>query len=325
MKVLMLRAQITNDNERFMCHDKLQDEDDWYVLLINELLAQGYVDEAQVWYYGKERNPTRYDSGLLLKYENFRGNYEPDVIFCRGGFPEYAPVNNRFKNATKVYYGAGARFLPKDGINYDVILTDSHGRKDKIKSVFPKSKVDIFHKGCASHLFPYKRVEKKEYEIGNVTSIPSNKGQHTVGKTCHGMRFLNIGQFHGGLVDKYRKWGVKASWTNRLHRKDVGFYLRKCKFIFVGDHWRAGCPRVIPECMSVGVPIILLDDIPVTKRYKPDFFAVRATKENLREMIEWGLTSTLNTPENSLKIHEYYEENFSLKICAKKFMNQISS
>lgn len=324
MKILMLRAEITKDNEKYMCHKKVEDEDCWYVLLINQLLLDKHVDEAQVWYFGKERKQTIYETGLVLRYENLRGkDFEPDVIFCRGGFSEYSEVIKRFPKAIKIYYGAGARFLPQDGNDYDIILTDSKDRVKKIKDKYRSSKVEILHKGCSDQLFPYKRTENKEYHLGNVTSIPTNKGQKTIGIASSGLKFLNIGQYHPDIMNRYRKWGVKASWTGRLHRNEVANYLRKCKYIFVGDHWRAGCPRVIPECMSVGVPIIILNDIPVTDRYIPDFFAVKATKNNLREKIEWSLTSTLHDPDNNLKIHNYYEENFSLKICAEKFMSYL--
>lgn len=320
MKLLMLRAQITNDNEQYMCHKKVEEEDDWYVLLINQLLLDGHIDEAEIWYYGLERKPITYSSGLRLKYDSFKGDFEPDIIFARGGFEEYVPVLDRFRNAIRVYYGAGARFLPRDGLIYDHVLVDSEKRMDDVKFHFPDSKVHLFKKGCADHLFKYKQTDKK-YDIGNVTSIATNKGQDTIGKALEGTGFklINIGQYTGNTVKKYRQWGLNATFTGRLHRKEVAQYMRQCKYIFVGDHWRAGCPRVIPECMSLGIFVVMLDDIPITEYYSQNLFTIITNKNKLKKT----LINLERFSYNSRKIHDYYTDNFDLSQCAMHIAGQI--
>ena len=127
MKVLFLRGQVPQDRDpRQIMFDNLDDCDDMWTQLAYRISKDGY---GEIWYWGGKRK-VEYKSNFVEKWiPSFKSrdhDINPDVIFCRGGFPEYDRILKRNPDAFKIYYGAGRRFLPHpDFLDYDLILQDS--------------------------------------------------------------------------------------------------------------------------------------------------------------------------------------------------------
>jgi len=318
----MLRAEISDLNFKYMIKDKIEDVDDFYVLLINELLEKEFIDSAEIWYWGKPSFNFTYESGLRMRcFESFNSidnSIDFDIIFARGGFLEYVPVLKLFKNAKRIYYGAGARFSPPDGLDYDLILTDTIERLSINESKFPNSKHRLFLKGYKPpKLFD---VVVKYFDICNVTSIPINKGQEVLAKAIDKteLNFLNIGDYNMDMAVLYDP--MNSIFTGSIERNVVFQHIQNCRLGFVGAHAKSGNPRVIVEYMAAGIPIVMLDDINVDVKYIPNFFCTVTNHKNLRDTIFNALKKKWDTGT----IVKHFEDNFTIEKCAEDFVRHIS-
>lgn len=173
---------------------------------------------------------------------------KPDIIVARGGFKEYVPLLKKYPEAIKVYYGANHGCIPKDGIKYSVILCDSPEQALKCKERGLNGK--LFFKPAAPHFFP--RTVDKKYDVGYSAIWPKDKRKNVswVHKTAP--KELKILQM-GHNCKSPSNFSVKYISSDRMPRA-----ISKCKVIIAPYTSEDSCPRIIPEALACGVPVIAL-------------------------------------------------------------------
>jgi len=166
VKLLFLRGQVPTDRpkEQIM-FDSLDECDDVWTQLARRLSMDDY---GEVWYWGGKRK-VKYRENFIEKwvpsYKNHKAKFKPDVIFARGGFPQYDVVLNRHPQAYRIYYGAGRRFIPQSPFKkYDLILVDMPKQLKKARKAFPKIRSELFIKPAADNVFKPQSHDKKTFQ-----------------------------------------------------------------------------------------------------------------------------------------------------------------
>lgn len=341
MKYLMLRGQVPQDRDpQEIVFDYISEVDDVWTLLFYRLLdlktercSNGlkFVDQGELWYWGGTRTKLfapNFVERWIPSFDTYKSRFVPDVIFCRGGFPQYHSVLQRFPNAIKIYYGAGRRFLPQSGFDdYDIILQDSVEQVKMCMSKFPKSLTTLFIKPAPDNIF-YPIESNKEYDV----CFPANgrqafKGHSFVYSTVpEDLKVLNLGNNpnrfkHPSNVTAYR-----------VLRPKMAENIAKCRVgIVTVESNIDSCPRVIPEMLACDIPIVVLDHVRFwAGKYIKSVFDSSSqcatgevtNKENFWEVVRYILDNkSLYNPR------EYYNSNLCLKVAAqfiKEKINEIS-
>lgn len=322
MKLLFLRGQIPTDRDYHeIIFDTLQECDDMWTLLSYSLLDD--ADYGEIWYWGKEREK-RWKPNFIERwyptFDKIKTNFNPDIIFCRGGFQPYHQILERYPNSYKIYYGSGQRFLPpKEFTNYNLILQDSTKQLETCKQSFPKIRSELFIKPAADNLFSIIPNIKKEYDI----CFPANgsqeriKGHNFVFSTFpKDLKILNLGN-----EPKINKIPDEID-RKRVLRSSIGKEYQKCKVGIVCCGGEVdSCPRVIPEMLSCNLPLIVLDETRFWKeKYINNQTGIISNKDNFWNNVKYVLNNL-----DQFKPREYYENNLSLNHAAKYIKNLINA
>lgn len=320
MNLLMLRGQVPQDrNPQEIVFDKIEDCDDVWSNLFYSMLSNN--DKGELWYWNGTRTKRfahNFIERWLPTFQKHIIDFVPDVIFCRGGFQEYHDVLKRFPKAIKIYYGAGRRFLPQPGFyNYDIILQDSLEQVKICKEKFSEALITLFIKPASDNIM-YPINAEKEYNV----CFPANGGQTFKGhkfiyKTIpKDIKLLNL----GNNPHKYKYPNNVTSY--RVLRTEIAQHYAKCKVGIVAVNSNIdSCPRVIPELLASGLPIVVLD----TVRFWKDKYIVSgvtgelATKDNFWQVVRYVLRNL-----NKYDSRKYYKENLSLSIAAKFLKGKIN-
>ncbi len=327
MNFLMLRGQVPQDrNPQEIVFDRIEDCDDVWTQLFFSLLNSD--DHGELWYWNGNRTKRfthNFVERWLPTFQKHIIDFVPDVIFCRGGFQEYHDVLKRFPKAIKVYYGAGRRFLPQPGFHdYDIILQDSPEQVEICKAEFPKALTTLFIKPAPDNIM-YPVEADKEYDV----CFPANAGQTFKGhkfiyKTVpKDIKLLNLG-------NNPRRYDHPNNVTSyRVLRPEIAKHYAKCKMGIVAVSSKIdSCPRVIPEMLACGLPIVVLDGVRFWKdRYIESVASSRspwATGELVNKENFWNFVKFVL---DNLKLYDprkYYEHNLSLPVAAKFLKERIN-
>jgi hypothetical protein len=255
----MLRGQVPTDrNSDEIVFDKLEEVDDMWTMLFYNMLRK--EDVGELWYWGGKREKkftTNFTERWVSNFKKYKTDFKPDIIFCRGGFPEYHTILKRYPDAIKIYYGAGRRFLPQKGFhNYDIILQDSKEQEEICRSKFPNAVTSLFKKPAADNIFYSHKVEKKFDVCFPANGTQRFKGHDFVYPTApKDLKILNLG--NNSTVRK-----PKNIKSYRVLRTDMAKNISMCKVGIVATRGNIdSCPRVIPEMLACNLPIIVLDRV----------------------------------------------------------------
>jgi len=326
MKFLMLRGQVPQDRDpQEIVFDKIEEVDDVWSQLFFTML--GDDDYGEVWYWGGKREKKfafNFIERWVSSFETYETKFIPHVIFCRGGFKEYHPVLKRFPKAIKIYYGAGSRFLPQPGFyDYDIILQDSPEQLKICQQEFPDILATLFIKPAADNIFYPMPEIKKEYDV----CFPANgaqpfKGHKFVYSTVpKDIKLLNLG-------NNPRNYRYPENITSyRVLRAQMAENIAKCKVGIVAVESRVdSCPRVIPEMLACGIPIVVLEDVRFWKgKYiisAVDPRTIEATGELAIRENFWATVRTV-LKHDYYNPRKYYEENLSLNHAAEFLRKKI--
>jgi len=330
MKFLMLRGQVPQDrNPQEIVFDYLADCDDMWIQLFYQMVAPEteHDNYGELWYWGGNRKKQfayNFVERWLPTFQKHIVNYVPDVIFCRGGFPEYHAVLQRFPDAVKIYYGAGRRFLPQPGFSdYDIVLQDSPEQVMICQKKFPNVMTTLFIKPAADNII-YPIETEKEYDV----CFPANgaqafKGHKFVYKTVpKDIKLLNLGSNPRGY--KY----PKNVTSYRVLRTEIAKHYAKCKMGIVAVSSEIdSCPRVIPEMLACGLPIVVLDGVRFwTEKYIESVVSSRSefsTGEVVNKQDFWTYVRFVLNNLNLYKPRKYYEKNLSLTVAAEFLRGKI--
>lgn len=296
----------------------------------DSIVWNGYYQKPQQSIYNIEYKNNKGSKPAIHSFGDITSNRaigmvgQYDLIFARGGFSYYLPILHDNPDAFKIYYGAGRKYVPDSEINYNLILCDSEKQKKEILNKYPRANVHLLIKPAAWH---FKPVEcKKEYDVCFIanTSQGHFKGIQWVYDTVpKDLKVLHLGNFTG----KYKA----PSNVTRKHvaRIDMPSEISKCK-VGIVPYWNQidSCPRVIPEMLACGLPLVVADELNfwvekymrscTTSPCKGNGF-VTETKERLWP---WVFSCFRMCRDGYLKtwsdtIADYYQNNLSIPVAAR--------
>lgn len=301
--------------------DNLSDCDCMWTQLARSITGDGY---GEVWYWNGKRHvcyDKHFHERWLPSFKKTNPSFEPDVIFARGGFPEYDPILRQNTKAFKIYYGAGKRFMPQTKFtDFNLILFDTSKQQQAAKRAFPKSRVEMFIKPAADNVFKPISIEK-QYDIIFVGNEPK-KG----GFKGHDFAFSNIPHHYKvlcvGMVSKQlRKKFPHIEFTGWIPRKEIPLKYAISKIAVVAADGRDSCPRVIPESLACNCPLLVLDGVDFWhEKYITPQTGRLTTRKSFTEDVIQMLDDYFNT--NWLPA-EYYQQNLSLRCAANHIQSFI--
>jgi hypothetical protein len=320
VKFLFLRGQVPQDRDpKEIVFNTIKAVDDVWTQLIYAMTKP--EDETELWYWNGDRThkfSENFTERWIPDFRNYVGDFVPDVIICRGGFSQYHRVLKRFPHATKVYYGAGRRFLPQPGFeDYDLILQDSREQEMICKEAYPKATTTTFIKPAPDNMFYPIPGTKKEFDV----VFPANgrqeafKGHEFVYRTRpKNLSILNLG-------NKGRLPAPKNITRRRVLRSGMARELQRAKVGIVACKGSIdSCPRVIPEMLACGIPIVCLDETRFWKeKYINDKTGIISSKKDFWKNVNYVLENL-----NKFDPSGYYTNELSLKVAAQFLRDRIS-
>jgi len=310
MNLIFLRGKEPTDRDfHETLFTKLELCDDMWTHFAYNLLRKG--DNGEVVYWGANRTQ-KYKSNFrevrVNKLEDYKPKFEPDVIFARGGFPEYHTILKRYPNAFKIYYGAGKRFMPnKYFTNYNLVLVDSWEQQLEVQKIYPSLNCSSFIKPAADNImYPMECV--KEYDVcfpanGSQENIKGHKFVYTTAP-CD-LSILNLGN-RGTIAPPVHVV------SQRVPRPSIRRYYAKCKVGIVCVNKDVdSCPRVIPEMLACGLPIVVLKGTQFWQnRYMSSSTGIVASKDKF-----WDAVRFVRNNYHTFNSRKHYEDHLSMK-CA---------
>ena len=330
MNIIYLRGSIPDNYDRMAkyYYDSIGDcEDMWtqlFCLLTKQLGGQG-----EMLYQYNQKRRTHEAKGYFTEQwvPNFRDYdppFKPDLIVCRGGFDYYDDFVCRFPKARKVYYGAGARFYPQSAFrDYHLFLVDSHKQLAKVRAKASKAKVDLLLKPAATLFAPVNVA--KDYDVAFVANASEAliKRHELFLRSFQGTgyRILNIGTVDQKWVELARELMVDVTWSGWHLRKELPGLLSRCNIgvCCCGD--RDSCPRVIPEYLACGLPIIVTDNV----HFWHDKYVTQETGFVVQDDQLVEGVHTIIAERAAYDPAGYYERNLSMPVAAKRLKKQIQS
>jgi hypothetical protein len=208
-----------------------------------------------VWYWGRRREH-QYGPGLIERWiPDFKKSelpdYRPDVIFCRGGFPQYKHVLKRYPRTTTIYYGAGARFMP-DG-KYDLVLVDDPQQQQLVLDEYPYARVHLWEKPAAPH-FAHRDVNRV-YDLCYIAN-----GQQA--------KIKNIRWLYETLPSHYKllHLGYPSKYVppenvvqERVDRMQMPSRVSLCRVGIVPYTTYDSAPRALIEMAACGLPVVAFE------------------------------------------------------------------
>jgi len=300
---LFLRGEYDKNNA-----ENLKNDTDMWCQLFDELAD--IKDKCFVWFKSKRSEIKWYgriaenekpkdciiiDDGKLIPTSRI----EFDYIFARGGFDYYDPIVKKCPNAYKIYYGAGSRVFPKKH-HYDLILVDTQEQKEKGEKKFLKSKVALWIKPAARH---FKPVEcKKKYDVCFVADCHSKYQEDFKRvKWVYDTVPKNLKVLHLGQSSIKPPKNVTVKKVPRLKMPEM---ISQCNVGIVPYKSKDSAPRVIPEMMACGLPVVCLDSVNI------NIYCYRGFITEKKHF--WDCIERTNDPLWQKLVVEYYNTNMSL-------------
>lgn len=286
--------------------DNIDDCDDMWTQLFRHMTQD--EDYGEIWYWSGNREKAYKDNFVERWMGSFKHNrqYNPDVIFARGGFPEYDVVLKRYPNAFKIYYGAGKRFYPQSKFkNYDLILCDTPKQLQYVQNHFPNSKAMLWAKPAAENIFKPINNEKK-YDV----AIVGNWSRRDLKDLSFAFSAISKDKnaVHIGIGNKSLRGHKNIHSTGWIARKNIADIYSTCKMAIVTCKTIDSCPRVIPEALACDIPLLVLDRVNFWQdKYITEKTGKLCGKEQFKSEINNVLTNL-----DSFSPYEYYKDNLSM-------------
>jgi len=325
-RALLLRQEVPIDKER-ITFNSMHEIDDMWIWFFYYIHNRLNFEHSEIWMWNGEYRVTEYRNDFVEKwYKEFpTKNLDFDFVFSRGGFSQYISVMQACSNAFKVYYGAvfKKRFNPEangDTTKYDLILADSQKQYDEL--VNSGYNVHKFLKPACENVFlPLKR--EKKYDVVFIANARQKKfkGHEWFFNKMKdtGFKILWIGNVDGDLISLTRKLGLDIRYTGWIPRKDISDLACHAK---VGVCCSEGdsCPRIIPEMLCMGIPIIIreTEHLHIWNDYLRDDFCCLVNDDCFADMLDWYIKYY-----ESFEPREFYLKNFSLEISSNRLVEDI--
>ncbi len=312
MKLLFLRGRVPVDRDpRQIMFSNLTKCDDTWTQLASHLSQDGY---GEVWYWGGKRK-VQYRDNFIEKwvpdYQSHKTEFVPDVVFARGGFPQYDAVLQKYKRAFKIYYGAGKRFIPKGKFrNYNLILVDTPQQLKRARSAFSTVRCELFIKSAADNVFCPQQGDKKYDVIFSSNEHKSGiKGHNFILPAFPSdLKMVQVGICSSKLRQQYKH----IYFTEWIPRYKIPKLYAQAKVAIVCCTNVDSCPRVIPEALACNCPLLVLDTVNLwrEKYITPATGRVASAADFINE-----LRVMVKDYEN-FSPYNYYRRHLSLRVAS---------
>ena len=262
MKLLMCRGAVPSDRsyKEIMYNDIESETDLW------THIAHNLGDEVEILYYGKPERKVRYNDKTTIVWTNnlrrYNCSFHPSHIWNRGGFEFFKPVLKRYKDAYLIYYGSGARYRPKDGIAYNLVLVDS---ERQLAKAGPNARLWI--KPAIDTHFKYMPEVRKRYDVCYVGDCrfpfrAKIKGQKLAYQCPPDLKMLHLGWSGKAKVPKNIK-------VKRVIKEEMPRFYNQCKVLVAPYSSYDSAPRCIPEAIACNLMVICLDGVNIWEAKYP--------------------------------------------------------
>ena len=188
----------------------------------------------------------------------------PDVIFGRGGYPEYIPLLQAWPSAVRIYYGAGQRWMPGaacDGARYDLILVDTPLQRDQVRERYPEARVEVFHKPAAacfeSAAHPAPARTHDVVFICN-RAVEAKGCKWLAERLPAGTSVIRIGPPDPWFAEAARSGRLEVRFTGPLTRRDIPAAARRARVgVVCDDGLHDSGPRVLAELLAMDLPVLI--------------------------------------------------------------------
>ncbi len=256
MKLAFYRGAIPTDrNPKEIMFKSLDADTDMWTHLASAL-GDEYCD---IIYTGGKREVKYSKTCRVLWIKNI-DSYKPladiDVVFCRGGFPEGDRLVRMFPKAVRVYTGCGKRYYPQGKEKYGIVLVDSHRQFEKVMA---RGMNAVLWRKPAAPCFKPISVPK-EFDVCYVADgrFPFRAKIKNLKWTYRSLP-ADLSMLHLGWSGKYKP--SKKICVKRVLRSQMPEEYSRCKVGVVPYSDYDSAPRVIPEMIACGLPVICLDSV----------------------------------------------------------------
>ena len=228
------------------------DEDMWCSLFARIVALDNA--RGQIWKVGSAWSSVYSDHLAVIRGPDITwgARFRPDVIFDRGGYPDYVRLLDACPQALTVYYGAGERWCPAR--RYDVVLTDMPAQRTEVLARYPSSRVIVFHKPASPVFEP--AMCKKTFDVVFVAGRPAAfKGFNwLIERLPEDARVLRIGP-----VDPwFSRAPFPVAFAGVLQRREIPGWACRAKVGVVCDDGRYDSgPRILPELLAMNIPVLV--------------------------------------------------------------------
>ena len=258
MKLLFLRGSVPNDRDprEIMWRSLDESNDVW------EYLADALGDErAEIIYVGGDRCEKYSEKTTVCWIRNlacYRPDFNPDCIFARGGFDFWKKLLKKYNKTYKVYYGGGQRYVPEDGIKYNLVLADSDRQYHRLRK---KGFSALLWRKPTIPMFQAWPETQKEFDVcyvgdGRFPFRAKIKGLHWLYKTApKDLSILHLGREESGLhtPDNITR--------RRVVRNQMPKEYSRCRVGIVPYTDYDSAPRVIPEMLACGLHVVAFNTV----------------------------------------------------------------
>ena len=322
MNIIFLRGAVppANEHPEKLLYNTIDECEDMWTQLFYHTLCK--LDaKGQLLYKGRHRKHKA--SGGFMEvwtpsFATYKPGFIPDVIICRGGFKYYDQFISRFPEAKKIYYGAGKRFYPSTAFTgYDLFLVDS---KQQLKQIRAKDKrAQLFIKPAAT-LFKPVAVEK-EFDV----CFAANAGQFRIKRhglflkslSRSGLKVLHLGNNNKIFRKLAKELEVDITYGGWSLRGELPPKISRCKVGVCCSTNYDSCPRVIPEYLACGLPVVATSNMHFWHdKYINSATGVLSDSNSLSASIRKALVTTFN-------VSDYYDRYLSMNAASSYFAGLI--
>lgn len=308
-------------------------EGDFYCLLAKSMVDQGFFDQSEVWIGGDESNEGVVYESDGFKVRLFRSlenttDYNPDVLFTRGGYSEYIPVLERYKDAIKIYWCGGKNNVPVLPGKWDIILYTN----EKLVPQFGSSKPVKMLKGAAEVFHPLE--EEKIYDLCYVANINRPVKNHkllldALRKIDKRLKVILVGETHDCLP-KYpghatemlkiaRSLDHNISTPGHQAKEEVNRIMNQSKFGIICSEV-SDSPRVLVEYLAAGIPVLCNKNLMDYSYYINNDTGAAFYPKDFADGIKM-----MHESYSKYNPHGYFKEHFTIKRITRRLYEEIYS
>jgi len=323
MHIVFLRGAVppSSEHPEKLLYDSIESCEDMWTQLFHRVLQLAGATGELLYQTGTKDRRTVVSGPLVERWvpsiKKYTPEQLPDVIIARGGFDYYDGFVQRFPGAKKIHYGAGKRFYPQGYNDYDLFLVDT---EKQLRKVCGKGRKAEYLLKPAATLFSPQDVDKI-YDVcfmANATQADIKRHRFMVKSMYRsGLRILNIGLTDNKLIALAEQRGTDVVWQGWCRRHELPALISQCRIGMCCSNTVDSCPRVIPEYLACGLPVLVTPDVRFWReRYLTEDTGLSVSDDAVVSGAYWLM-------ERALTPHPYYVANLSMDVASKRLVDQV--